>query len=113
MITRFLLPIILCVSVCAQSGKPVSKPIATDEVTAYLLPDDLKLQFRAGQLEWDELEIDTQKMLVKIEQNKQRQKQIEDDNRLRALQFARDKNIDLQLWIIDAKELKFVKKGKK
>lgn len=91
----------------------VAPKAVTDETTAYLLPDSLKLDIRSAQLEWDEVEIDTQKMQVKIEQNKARQKQLEDENRLRALQFARDKGIDLQLWILDAKELKFVKKGKK
>jgi hypothetical protein len=88
-------------------------PGVTDTITAYLLPDPTKLAIRDGQLEWDELEIDIQKMQVKIEQNKQRQKDISDAIRLQAYQFTQAKQIDLTLWELDPKQLKFVKKKAK
>ena len=82
----------------------------TDTLTAYLLSDDMKLKIRDGQLEYSELEGDSQKMLLKVEQNKARQKEITETIRTLAYQFALSKQIDLKVWEIDAKELKFVKK---
>lgn len=85
----------------------------SSETTAYLLSPELTSQIRDAQLEWDELEIDTQKMQVKIEQNKERQKELTDSIRLAAYQFAQEKQIDLKVWELDPKELKFLKKDAK
>ena len=85
---------------------------AITETTSYLLPVELQKQFRDSQLEWDELEIDTQKMLVKIEQNKARQVVLGDAQRKAAYQYAMDKKIDLGANDLDAKDLKFVPRKK-
>jgi hypothetical protein len=85
-------------------------PAVIDETTAYLLPVDEKLKIRDLQLEYSELEAQNQKLLVQVEQNKQRQHDVADAIRTIAYQFAQAKQIDLKVWEIDAKELKFVKK---
>jgi|ERR1700677_379896 hypothetical protein len=85
-------------------------PVLTDELTAYLLPDDLKLKNRDLQLEWAEREAANQTMLVTIEKNKARQAAITDELRTIDGQFAASKAIDLKVWEMDSKELKFVKK---
>jgi hypothetical protein len=95
-----------------QTLKPAAPAVAATDSTNYLLPIELQKTFRDGQLEWDELEIDNQKMLVKIEQNHQRQAAIMDEQRKRAYQFALDKKIDLGLYELDSKDLKFEKKKK-
>jgi TolA-binding protein len=96
------------------AGKPAPAapgvPVVTSEMVAYLLPPEVRSQIRDGQIEWDELEIDTQKMQVKIEQNKARQKDLTDGIRIAAYRFAQEKQIDLTLWELDPKALKFVKK---
>lgn len=104
----------------ADKRKAASAPVVqslppgvTDTITAYLLPDAMKSSIRDGQLEWDELEIDTKTMQVKIEQNKARQKEITDAIRVQAFEFFQAKNIDLNLWELDAKQLKVVKKKAK
>jgi hypothetical protein len=94
----------------ADAATPALPAGVTDTITAYLLPDDLKLKIRDAQLEWDELEIDSQKALVKVEQNKERQKELSDAIRVLAYQFTQTKQIDLQAWELDAKTLKFVKR---
>jgi hypothetical protein len=95
----------------AAIGPDLVQPTITETVS-YLLPVEIQKQFRDSQLEWDELEIDTQKMLVKIEQNKARQMVLADAQRKAAFQFAMDKKIDLNANDLDAKELKFIPKKK-
>lgn len=116
----FLLVVLLAAGAFAQSApaaKPAAKPapptVLTSELSAYLLPQPLKETIRDGQLEWDELEIENQKMQVKVEQNKARQKEITDSIRLGAYQFSQEKKIDLQLWELDPKQLKFIRKDAK
>jgi hypothetical protein len=78
----------------------------------YPYPPELHAKTRDRQLEYDELEIDIQKNLLKIEQDKERQTALMDGIKLDAYQFAQTKSIDLLTYEIDAKELKFVKKKK-
>jgi hypothetical protein len=102
MLRSFIVTVLLCALAAGQ--KPVS-----DEV-AYLLPAELKLKVRDNQLEWSELEVDVQKNQLQIEKDKARQKELSDSTQLMVYQFAQDKKIDLNLWQIDAKLLKFTKK---
>jgi hypothetical protein len=85
-------------------------PVLTDELTAYLLPDDLKLKNRDLQLEWAEREAANQTMLVTIEKNKARQTEITLAIQKIWLDYAASKQIDLKVWEPEPKDLKFVKK---
>jgi len=103
--------LLFAAALAIAQGKPKPEaPAASDTISAYLVPDDLKLKIRDAQLEWQELEADTQAKLVQIEKNKARQKDVTDEIRILAYQFAQRKQIDLKVWEIDAKQLKFVKK---
>lgn len=86
-------------------------PVITDTIS-YPLPLEDHAKARDLQLRWDELEIENQKMLVKIEENKQQQEAAMVEIRKIFYQFAQARQIDLQLYEPDAKELKFVGKKK-
>ena len=80
---RWLIPFLFVAFALGQApskGKaapaPAPSPVVTDELTAYLLPDDLKLKNRDLQLEWAERETANQTMLLTIEKNKERQAEI-------------------------------------
>lgn len=78
-------------------------PVVTDELTAYLYPPDDRKESRDLQLEWDELELVTLR-------NTARQLEITAKLRKIAMHIVDDKKIDLKLFELDSKELKFVKK---
>jgi len=80
---------------------------------AYPLPAEDKLKIRDQQNTWDELEIENQKMLVRIEQNKALQKAAQDEVLRIAALFAQTKNLDLKVYGLDGKELKLAKKSAK
>lgn len=84
----------------------------TDELTAYLLPIELQKQIRDLQLEYSEIESANQTMLVKVEQNKEKQR--DDTQAIQKLwyDFAVSSAIDLKFWEPDPKMLKFVAKKK-
>lgn len=90
----------------AQNAGPAAPPAIT-ETTLYLLPPDLRAKIRDAQFEWDELEIDNQKMLVRAKENKARQDALMADIMKIATQAAQDKKIDLKVYELDSKTLKF------
>jgi hypothetical protein len=94
-----------------RSPVPANQPAVTETIT-YPFPVDVARKVRDRQLEWDELEIANQKMLVIIEQNKQKQKADEDEIAKLAYKVASDLKVDLSLYEGDARELKFVPKKK-
>ncbi len=93
-----------------QADPVLAAPVFTDELTAYLLPDDLKLKARELQLEWAEREAANQTMLVTVEKNKARQLEISQDQRKIWYDYAVSQKIDMKVWEPDPKTLKFVKK---
>jgi hypothetical protein len=93
----------------AAPGSPVL--LVSDPI--YPMPDADRLTIRGYQIEIDELEIDNQKMLLKIEQNRKRQSELWDAIKRDAFEFSRLKKIDLGIYELDPKEIKFVRKKAK
>lgn len=93
-------------SAAAPAGITVSEPI-------YPLPVDSAAAVLKDQREFDELEIENQKMLVKIEQNHQREAALMDDVRKIAFEFSQSRRIDLGLYEFDSKDLRFIRKKAK
>jgi len=115
-----LLIVLLAGLACAQQkpvkgavpAVPVAIPVITDE-TVYPLPLALRDEIRDLQHEDDQLEIENQKMLLKIEQNKARQAGLVDRETIIATEYARSKNLDLaQIEMDPAKIALRKKKGK-
>lgn len=87
-------------------------PVVTDEAF-YPLPLAERDKIRDAQHENDQLEIENQKMLLKIEQNRTRQAFLIDQIKLIAFQFAQAKHVDLDQYELDPGEIRFArKKGK-
>jgi hypothetical protein len=110
---RWIIPFLLVSFALGQKGKPAPappSPVITDELTAYLLPDDLKLRGLPLQLEWAEREAANQTMQVQIEKNKARQLEITQAIQKIWGDYAVSKQIDLKLFEPDPKAWKFVKK---
>jgi hypothetical protein len=110
---RLLLVLALLASIPAlaqQKAPPAAAPVA--EVPAYPFPLAERDQIRDLQHEHDQLEIDTQKMLVKIEQNKSRQAADVDAMKLIAFRFAESKKINLDLYELDPAQVSFIRKKK-
>lgn len=113
----FILTVLLCGFASGQKLAPKAPaqvappPVVTDTVS-YPLPVEEHAKARDFQLQWDELEIDNQKMLLKIEQNKAQQATDMDEIRRIFFQFAELRQIDLHGFEPDAKDLKFVAKKK-
>jgi hypothetical protein len=90
---------------------PHSLPLGiTLSEPAFLFPVEERGKVRDIQFEYDQLEIDSQRMLVKIEQNKARQAALMDTLKQAAFSFAQAKHIDLERYELDPKDIKFVKK---
>lgn len=79
---------------------PAVSPVVVDEV-GYPLPLDLRDKFRDLQHENDQIEIENQKMLLKIEQNKARQAVLVDQEMGIASEFGRSKKLDLAQYELD------------
>ncbi len=96
----FLVLLALCAFAPAQqkaaklpTPAPVPSPAITEE-TSWPLPLAERDKFRDLQHEDDQIEIENQKMLVKIEQNKARQQAIVEEEANIATVFARSKNLE-------------------
>ena len=98
--------------------KPKAAPAAAPPVAAstgiyYPVPPDVAEQLRARQYENDQLEIENQRMQVKIEQNRQRQQELGFEMQGIAFDYATAKHIDLNLFQLDMRnEVKFVERKK-
>ncbi len=89
---------------------PALPPGVTISDAAFPFPLEERDKIRDLQHENDSIEIENQKMLVKIEQNKARQAALVDQMRLVALDFAERKKISLAQYELDPSQIKFVKK---
>lgn len=97
-----ILMIVLCsLAFAQQKAVPKAPPpvppgaaSATVDETAWPLPLAERDKIRDLQHENDQLEIENQKMLLKIEQNKARQAALIDQEMLIATGFAHSKNLD-------------------
>lgn len=116
-----LLLLLSAVSCFAQkpSAKPPApalnpQPVNSSLGTYYPLPPEVATRLRALQHKTDMLEVENQRMQVKIEQNRQQQLQVLFQMQSIAADYATEKHIDLNLFQLDAgsDELKFVAKKK-
>jgi hypothetical protein len=87
-------------------------PVATVE-TVYPLPLAERDKFRDLQHENDAIEIENQRMLVKIEQNKALQAALVDQETIIASQFGRTKQLDLAQYEVDPAQIALRKKKAK
>jgi hypothetical protein len=100
-------PTVVSPQAAADAAKPA--PVTTPPLPAgvtigepsYPLPLEQRDKFRDLQHENDAIEIEDQKMQVKIEQNKARQAVIVDQEMAIASQFGREKNLDLTQYYLD------------
>lgn len=108
--------LLLCVGLLGQSPpkKPASPspnaPTLIVSEASYPFPLEERDKIRDQQHEYDQIEIENQKMLLKIEQNKARQAAVMDAIRLQAYQFAQTKKVNLDLYELDPAQISFVKK---
>lgn len=114
---RLLWALAICGSAWAQvpKSKPpaaATSPAVIDE-TIYPLPLEERDKIRDAQHEIDQIEIENQKMLLKVEQNKSRQASVMERIQIVAWQFAQAKHIDLVQYELDPAEIKFVRKKAK
>ena len=94
----------------AAAAPSPAPPSITIGEESYPFPLQERDKIRDQQHEYDQIEIENQKMLLKIEQNKARQTAVMDDIRLTAFQFAQAKKINLDLYELDPAKISFVKK---
>jgi len=88
------------------AGITVSEP-------SFLFPVEERIKIRDLQVENDELEIENQKMLLKIEQNKTRQGLIMDGIKADAYQYAQTRHVNLEVYQLNLKEITLDKKRAK
>jgi hypothetical protein len=114
----FLILIALCGLAKAQHAPkapapapPVISPAVTTTVdTVFPLPLAERDKFRDLQHENDAIEIENQRMLVKIEQNKARQAALVDQEMAIASKFGREKSLDLAEYELDPAPIALRKK---
>lgn len=119
------LPVLLLLisAVACFAQKPVAKaptpvlnpqPVNGSLGTYYPVPAEIAAKLRALQHKDEVLEVENQRMQVKIEQNRQQQLQILFQMQGVAGDYATEKHIDLNLFQLDAggDELNFVPKKK-
>lgn len=76
----------------------------------YSVDDAARLKVRELEFKSDQLEIEIQRLKVKIEEDKQDQAAVWKDLQSFAAQVAKDKNIDPALYDFDAAEVRFTRK---
>lgn len=93
---------------------PAGPPVSASTGTYYPVPPEVAVRIRALQHKNDMLEIENQRMQIKIEQNREQQIQLIDQMQNVAFEYASEKHIDLALFQLDAgsDDLKFVPKKK-
>lgn len=112
--TRLLILVALLCGFAPAQLKPVKAPVGPVTIeTAYPLPLELRDKFRDLQHENDAIEIENQKMLVKIEQNKARQALLVDRETEIASEFGRSKSLDLAQYELDPAPIVLRKKKAK
>jgi hypothetical protein len=92
---------------------PQSTSSSTTVETVFPLPLELRDKFRDLQHENDSIEIENQKMLVKIEQNRARQALLVDRETAIASEFGRSKQLDLAQYELDPAPIALRKKKAK
>jgi hypothetical protein len=118
-----ILPVLLLLSAVCFAQKPAAKPptpalnpqpVNGSLGTYYPVPPEVATRLRALQHKDDMLEVENQRMQVKIEQNRQQQLQVLFQMQGIAGDYATEKHIDLNLFQLDAggDELKFIPKKK-
>jgi hypothetical protein len=123
---KYIAVILWCFSglACTAQSKPGAKPIGPQSVTApvvnsvdgiyYPVPSDVALKLLSLQHKDYALEVENQRMQVKIEQNHQLQQQVRYQEQGAAFEYATDKHIDLNLFQLDMQSdvVKFTPKKK-
>ena len=98
-----------------QPGKPLpaGKPApagVTVSPEIYPFPPEFKAPIREYQYESDQLEIENQTLLLKVEKNKERQRELLDAIKQVAFNFASQRKINLDTVDLDPKEVRFIPK---
>ena len=98
----------------AQSKAPIVPAVTAPSAPPILvIPDTQRIKIRDAQLDWDELEVENQKALLKVEQNKAKQIELMASIRKVAFEFAQKAQIDLAQYELDPHTLEFVRKTNK
>jgi hypothetical protein len=88
------------------------QPVNSSTGIFYPLPADPRAQIRDLQYQWAQLEIQNQKLLLQVEQNRQKQRDLMDGEKRVAWDYANNKHIDLVLYELDLDDVKFIPKKK-
>lgn len=112
-LASFALFALFTIVAAAQQQKPIGpQPIASSTGIYYPLPADSRAKIRDFQYQWAQLEIQNQKLLLQVEQNRQKQRDLVDGEKRVAWDYANDKHIDLVLFELDPDDVKFIPKKK-
>jgi TolA-binding protein len=104
---------LLVFSCLAAAQKPKPKPVPTPVFTVeYPFPLDRHSQIRDLQHKNDQLEVEIQKLEVKIAEMRGKQEVIVEAEKMIALQYAQEKKLDLGTVELDPADIKFVEKKK-
>lgn len=107
--------VVLCTAVgivAQQTAHPVSSPGTTVIPANIPFPQEYKGPIRDYEYEINQLDIDDANMLLKIEQNKARKKELWEAVRTVATNFAISKKIDTNTVDLDPKNVQFIPKKK-
>jgi hypothetical protein len=113
-----LLNLLLCSGVAifvapAQQTPVLIKPPNGVMAESFVpIPLEIKLKARDLQFQEDQLEIANQKMLVEIEQNKQKRRDLEDQERALYFDFMQAHGLSLDIWQVDKGQMAIIKQKK-
>lgn len=94
----------------SRASSPASPTGVSVGLTFYAVDDAMRLKIRDLEYKSDQLEIDIQRMKVKIEENKASEIAIWKEIGKAAAEYAKDKNIDPDKFDFDAAEPNYVQK---
>ena len=96
----------------AKTEKPVAPTMLSTAPAFVSVEDAARLKFREIEFKANQLEIEIQRLQVKIEQDKQEEAKLWHQVQTEAAQYASEKKIDPAIYDFDAGEIKFVEKKK-
>lgn len=104
-----LLP--LCVLAQQKQAKPLGpQPVSASTGSYYPLPVEMRSQIRDLQYVNDHLEIEIQQMMLRIEQDREKQADLVNRMKTVAIGYAISKHIDTAQFEFDANEVRFAEK---
>jgi hypothetical protein len=105
----------LLLPLCALGQKQAPKPFGPQPVNAstgvyYPLPAEMRAQVRDLQYVNDHLEIEIQQLMLRIEQDREKQAELVNKMKTVAVGYAISKHIDTTQFDFDANEVRFAEK---